>query len=402
MKFKRLGLLTSGGDCGGLNAVIKGAAQMAQSLEIETYIIDNGYTGLYNLIERERLIKLDKAKIDSISPILAGSIAGHSRVKISKIKDSNKYNRIKSGLTKFAIDGLIIAGGDDTGSIVVDLNKNNIPCIHVPKTMDLDLHTYSVGGDSAIGRIANFIEDLKTTGQSHNRIFIVEVFGRYAGHTAFRGGIAADADCILIPEIPVDFNIVYQHAKKTFIRRVKESDLKHNTYFIVVSEGIKNESGGLLTADENEIDAFGHKKLGGVGANVKDLISSRMKNDQEIIDFMKSQGLFVENMNTGPQINNMALSYLVRSGHSSAIDINFGKDAGAGAVILMINGKSGITVTGVKKGEIQYIPTEEAIKQRHVDLKSVSFYEQMGICFGRKPATYHANYSEDKNVWCYL
>jgi 6-phosphofructokinase len=402
MKYKRLGIITSGGDCGGLNAVIKGAAQMAKSLGIETYIIDNGYAGLYNLVERDKLIKLDTARIDSISPYLAGSVAGHSRVKISKITDPDKYKRIKTGLTKFNIDGLIIAGGDDTGSVVVDLNTNNIPCIHVPKTMDLDLHTYSVGGDSAIGRIANFIEDLKTTGHSHNRIFIVEVFGRYAGHTAFRGGIAADADCILIPEIPVDFNIVYNHAKNRFIRRVKENDLKHSTYIMVVSEGIKDDTGELLTADENEVDAFGHKKLGGVGTNVKDYISGRIKKDPEIIEFMKSIGLFVDGMNTGPQINNISLSYLVRSGHSSAIDVNFGKDAGAGAVILITNGLSEVTITGVKNGEIKYIPTKDAIIQRHVDINTIAFYEQMGICFGRKPEKFTAKYSEDKQVWCYL
>jgi 6-phosphofructokinase 1 len=402
MKFKRLGIITSGGDCGGLNAVIKGAAQMAASLGIETVIIDNGYAGLYNLIERGELVKLDAAKIDSISSHLAGSIAGHSRVKIAKIPDKDKYQRIKSGLIKFTIDGLIIAGGDDTGSVVVDLHANKIPCIHVPKTMDLDLHTYSVGGDSAIGRIASFIEELKTTGQSHNRIMIIEVFGRYAGHTAFRGGIAADADCILIPEIPVDFNIVYQQAKNTFIRRVKESQLKHTTYIIVVSEGIKDATGDLLTADEKEIDAFGHKKLGGVGADVKDFIASRMKNDPEIKEFMKSQGLFVEGMNTGPQVNHIALSYLVRSGYSSAIDVNFGKDTGAGAVILITNGLTGVTVTGVKNGEIKYIPTREAIKQRQVDINSISFYEQLGICFGRKALPFQPEYSEDKDVWCYL
>jgi 6-phosphofructokinase 1 len=402
IKYKRLGIITSGGDCGGLNAVIKGAAQMANSLGIETYIIDNGYAGLYNLIERDKLIKLDSARIDSISSYLAGSVAGNSRVKIAKISDTDKYIRIKSGLKKFSIDGLIIAGGDDTGGVVVDLNNNHIPCIHVPKTMDLDLHTYSVGGDSAICRIARFIEELKTTGQSHNRIMIIEVFGRYAGHTAFRGGIAADADCILIPEIPVDLNIVYQHAKNTFIRRVKESPLKHTTCIIIVSEGIKDATGDLLTADEKELDAFGHKKLGGVGVNVKDFISSRMKNDPEIKDFMKSQGLFIEDMNTGPQVNHIALSYLVRSGYSSAIDVNFGKDTGAGAVILMINGLTGVTVSGVKNGKIKYIAIQEAIKQRQVDANAISFYEQLGICFGRKALPFQPEYSEDQNVWCYL
>jgi 6-phosphofructokinase 1 len=80
--------------------------------------------------------------------------------------------------------------------------------------MDLDLQSYSVGGDSAVNRIAGYVDQLRTTGRSHNRIMIVEVFGRYAGHTALKGGVAADADCILIPEVPIDFDIIYEHMKK--------------------------------------------------------------------------------------------------------------------------------------------------------------------------------------------
>jgi len=82
-----------------------------------------------------------------------------------------------------------------------------------------------VGGDSTINRIAEFAVDLKTTGRTHNRVIVLEVFGRYAGHTAFRGGVAADADAVLIPEVPVDFEILYQHAKKTLMRRILGSDV---------------------------------------------------------------------------------------------------------------------------------------------------------------------------------
>ena len=95
--------------------------------------------------------------------------------------------------------------------------------------MDLDLQTYSVGGDSAINKISRIVEDLKTTGKTHNRVMIVEVFGRYAGHTAFRGGVAADADCILIPEISVDFDAVYNHVKHYYMRRILNSDVHSGT-----------------------------------------------------------------------------------------------------------------------------------------------------------------------------
>ena len=191
--MKTIGIITSGGDCGGLNAVVKGVAQMANRKGIRAYAIPNGYAGLYNLVDLDSLVELTPSRLDTFSIGLAGSEAGHSRVKISKIDDNKKYERIKEGLKKFNIEGLIISGGDDTGSVVIDLEKHGIKCIHVPKTMDLDLVPYSLGGDSTINRIAECIRDLKTTGRTHNRIMVIEVFGRYTGHSAFRGGVAANA-----------------------------------------------------------------------------------------------------------------------------------------------------------------------------------------------------------------
>ena len=187
--IKKIGIITSGGDCGGLNAVVKGTASMANNLGIKCYVIPNGYAGLYNLVDFQSLVQLTQDRAVLININLAGSEAGHSRVKIKKIDDAKKYERIREGLKKFAIDALVISGGDDTGAVMVDLDSRGIKGIHVPKTMDLDLQTYSVGGDSTINRIATFIDDLKTTAVTHNRIIVLEVFGRYAGHTAFRGGI---------------------------------------------------------------------------------------------------------------------------------------------------------------------------------------------------------------------
>ena len=149
--MKNIGILTSGGDCGGLNGVIKGAALTALSLDINTFLITNGYAGLYNLIDFDSIVQMSRKRLlYDIHVYNAGSEAGNSRVKIGAIKDPNKYERIKNGLKKFNIDALIIAGGDDTGSVVVDLAEQGIRCVHVPKTMDLDLMPYSVGGDSAI------------------------------------------------------------------------------------------------------------------------------------------------------------------------------------------------------------------------------------------------------------
>lgn len=394
--MKRIGIITSGGDCGGLNAVVKGAALMAHKLGITAYVIPNGYAGLYNLVEfsEDELVALKPERADFIDASLAGSEAGHSRVKIKKIDDPNKYERIKEGLKKFQIDGLVISGGDDTGSVMVDLTEHGINCVHAPKTMDLDLQTYSVGGDSAINRISNFAQDLKTTGRTHNRIMVVEVFGRYAGHTAFRGGIAADADAILIPEIPTDFDVLYQHCKSRYFDRIFNSDVKAGTYLIIVAEGIKDASGRELVDESAGTDAFGHKKLAGAGKYVCQELTKRFKADPEIPELMKKARLYVPGIYEIPEVRDVRPGHLVRSGRSSAYDVNFGKEVGGAAVLLLKQGITGVTVVGVYGKEIRYIPTSEAIKQRHVDLDQVAFHEQQGVCFGRKTPDYEATFTK--------
>jgi len=384
-KLKNIGIITSGGDCGGLNAVVRGAAKVALSRGIGAYIIPSGYAGLYNLLDFEKLVLLDEERTDHVNSAFAGSDAGHSRVKISKIDDPYKYDRILKGLRKFHIDGLVISGGDDTGSVVIDLVENGIPCVHAPKTMDLDLQTYSVGGDSSINKIARIVEDIKTTGKTHNRVMVVEVFGRYAGHTAFRGGIAADADCILIPEIPVDFNVVYDHLKHYYMRRIMNSDVGSGTYVIVVAEGIHGEDGRFFSESGDGKDSFGHVKLTGAGRFVRKRIEDMMKQDGEIRQFMKASGMFVPGVFEIPEVREVTPGHMVRSGATSAYDVNFGKEIGAAAVMLLEEGFSGVTVVEINDGKIRYIPTKEAIVQRFVNLNELAFYERMDVCFGRKP-----------------
>ncbi len=386
-KMKNIGIITSGGDCGGLNAVVRGAAKAAMARGIGVYIIPSGYAGLYNLVDFDRLVLLDEERTDHVNSSFAGSEAGHSRVKISKIRDPDKYQRIMLGLRKFNIDGLLISGGDDTGSVVVDLSQNGIACVHAPKTMDLDLQTYSVGGDSAINKIARIVEDIKTTGKTHNRIMIVEVFGRYAGHTAFRGGIAADADCILIPEISVDFNIVYEHIKHYYMRRILNSDVHSGTYVMVVAEGVRGEDGKIFSEGEG-MDSFGHVKLAGAARNIRKRIEDMMKDDPEIRQFMQVSGMYVPGVFEIPEIREVIPGHLVRSGATSAFDVNFGKEIGAAGVILLDEGIFGMTVVEVHSGTIRYMPTKDAIAQRFVDTGEIAFYEQMDICFGRKPQPY--------------
>ncbi len=396
MDIKRIGVITSGGDCGGLNAVIKGVSRKAYDMGIESVVIPNGYAGLYNLIDMEKVVVLNAERVSRIQASLAGSEAGHSRVKISKIDDPNKYERIKKGLEKFNIDALVISGGDDTGSVVVDLDSQGIPCIHVPKTMDLDLQPYSVGGDSAINRISVFLRDIKTTGMSHNRIIVMEIFGRYVGHTAFHGGIGAEVDAILIPEVPVDLDILYEHMKTTFFARIDRSDVKAGTYVIAASEGMKNANGEMLYDESAGVDAFGHKKLAGAGKYIRQELEKRLKEDPDVEAFMKRTGMLVPGIYQIPEVRAVSPGHLVRSGQSSAYDVNFGHRVGAAAILLLINGKTGYTVTNIKGNKVSYMQTAEAIKHRAVDVRELALFESLGICFGRKPEEFKPELIEEQ------
>ena len=172
------------------------------------------------------------------------------------------------------------------------------------------------------------------------------------------------------------------------MRRIRESDTHNGTYIIVVNEGMHDQA-GVKTADESvSVDAFGHKKLGGSGRYVREQLNIYLKADADMKTFYKDMGLFIEDMNMLPEIRESVPGYLTRSGYSSALDINFGKDLGAGAVILLRDGITGVTVTGVREDKVQYMEIRKAIEQRLVNMNMVSFYECMGICFGRNAEKY--------------
>jgi len=386
-ELSKVGIITSGGDCGGLNAVIKGTALAGLRHGIRCFVIPNGYAGLYNLVEFDDLVELTVERLTHVEATVAGSDAGHSRVKLKKIDADGKYERIEKGLAKFGIDALVISGGDDTGSVILDLAEHGIRCVHAPKTMDLDLQTYSVGADSTVSRIAAFARDLKTTGQTHNRVIVMEVFGRNAGHTALRGGIAAEADAILVPEIPVDFDTVYEHLRKRFFERIQRSDVRAGTYLVVVAEGLTDSTGAEIVDETAGVDAFGHKKLAGAGKYVRNELKRRLTEDPEVRSMMKEYGMYVESLYEIPEIRTITPGHLVRCGETSAFDVNFGIEAGAAAIELLVKGIDGVTVADVVGNTIHYMDTVDAIKQRRVDPALVAFHENLGVCFGRPPQT---------------
>ena len=163
------------------------------------------------------------------------------------------------------------------------------------------------------------------------------------------------------------------------------SDVRGGTYIIVVAEGIKDASGADIVDENSPVDAFGHKRLAGAGNYVCQQLTKRMKTDLTTIDWMKKTGMYVKGINEIPEIRAVTPGHLVRCGHSSAYDVNFGKEVSAGAFILLNQGISGVTVVGISGGKVRYMETKKAIKQRFVDTHQVAIYEAMGTCFGRAP-----------------
>jgi len=295
---------------------------MANYYGLENVVIPNGYAGLYNLIdfETDDLISLDYIRMGLFHSNIAGSEAGHSRVKISKLDDETKYNRIKQGLDKHSIDALVVSGGDDTGSVALDLLNNGIAINHVPKTMDLDLQSFA-----------------------------------------------------------------------KYTERIKNSDVKAGSYLIVVSEALKGnkpeddvDERGFLIDKTRGSDAFGHYPLAGSGKTIEAELKKRMKNDEKMKQFMEQVHMYVQGQYDIPEIRVIRPTHLVRCGDSSAYDANFGKECGAGAVILLMQNVTGATVTGVRNGVVEYMDISEAIKQNTVNLDQVALHEALGICFGRK------------------
>ena len=186
--------------------------------------------------------------------------------------------------------------------------------------------------------------------------------------------------------------------KKTFFARIERSDVKAGTYVIVVAEGVSNASGEMLFDESAGVDAFGHKKLAGAGKYVRQQLEKRLKSDPEVEVFMRKTGMYVPGIYNIPEAREVTPGHLVRSGHSSAYDVNFGYKAGAGGVILLTQGKVGNTVTGVEGHEVLYMSTAAAIKRREVNIEELSLFESLGTCFGRKAVEFKPVLREEHRV----
>jgi 6-phosphofructokinase 1 len=248
----RVGVLTGGGDCPGLNAVIR--AVVRKGVQVFGYEFVGFRDGWRGPLEGDT-IALDIQAVRGILP-RGGTILGSSRT--NPIKVEGGIERIKDNLAGLGVDALIAIGGEDTLGVARQLHDQGVKVVGVPKTIDNDLNAtdYTFGFDTAVGIAMEAIDRLHTTAESHHRALICEVMGRHAGWIALHAGMAGGANVVLIPEQPFDIEKVCEYVESRFKTRYSP--------IIVVAEGAHPLDGQMETQD-GELDAFGHVKLGGIG-----------------------------------------------------------------------------------------------------------------------------------------
>ena len=248
----RLGVLTGGGDCPGLNAVIRAIVRKGVAAYGHEFVgYRDGWRGPLEGASRP----LEIADVRGILP-RGGTILGSSRT--NPLKEDDGIDRVRATIERDGVDGLIAIGGEDTLGVATRLHEAGVPVVGVPKTIDNDLGAtdYTFGFDTAVNIAMGSIDRLHTTAESHKRTLIVEVMGRHAGWIAVHAGLAGGANVILIPEQPFDLDRVCAYIETRF-----ESQYAP---IVVVSEGAEPK-GGMPIVDEGATDAFGHARLGGIG-----------------------------------------------------------------------------------------------------------------------------------------
>lgn len=264
----KVGLLTGGGDCPGLNAVIRAVVQQVTNAGGECVGFLEGWRGIIKGNSRPLHVR----ETDEIIG-LGGTILGSSRTNPFKNPDTD-VPAVQKTFRDQGLDALVAIGGDDTLGVAYRLNEEyGMPTIGVPKTIDNDLSVtdFTFGFDTAINIVVDSVEKLRTTTASHRRIMVVETMGRHAGWIACFSGIAVGADYIMVPEVPVDID----HCCEVIKNRLDDGK---NYAIVVVSEGAKMPNRKEITTSA-ETDAFGHVRLGGIGQVVAEMIEERLKRE---------------------------------------------------------------------------------------------------------------------------
>ncbi|GAB3783379.1 6-phosphofructokinase [Nocardioides ungokensis] len=259
----RVGVLTGGGDCPGLNAVIRAVVRKGvrqHGFEFVGY--RDGWRGPLEGVTMELGIEQCRGILPR-----GGTILGSSRTNPFKI--DNGVEKIKDNLARDGVDALVAIGGEDTLGVATKLADLGVNVVGVPKTIDNDLSgtDFTFGFDTAVNIATEAIDRLHTTAESHHRVLVVEVMGRHAGWIALHSGIAGGASAVLIPEQPFDIGALCAYVEERFETRYAP--------IIVVSEGAVPAEGGDMTLLTGEKDAFGHVRLGGIGERLASEIESR-------------------------------------------------------------------------------------------------------------------------------
>ena len=342
--MKKIGILTGGGDCPGLNSVIRAAVRYAIKEGYKVVGIKNGWKGL---VEND-IVNLDLAAVSGILP-KGGTILGTSRTNPCKKQD--QLQKVKDNFKKLGLEALIAIGGEDTLGVASNLCEDGLNVVGAPKTIDNDLSCTDVtfGFDTAINIATEAIDRLHTTAESHNRIMVVEVMGRHAGWIALEAGIAGGADVILIPEVPIDVSEVCVLLKKRHERGKSFS-------IVVVAEGAKFKEGSMVLQEE-KLDAFGHVRLGGIGHILGEEIEKK----------------------TGFETRVTVLGHIQRGGTPTAFDRVLGTRFGIKAMELILKKDYG-KMAALQGNKIVAVPLKSAV----CTLKTVDMelYDISKIFFG--------------------
>jgi len=340
--MKKIGVLTGGADCPGLNSVIRAVVRKGMHEGYVVTGIKNGWTGL---VDNDMRI-LD---LRSTSGILdrGGTILGTSR--INPLEDPNQVEKITENYKRSGIDALIAVGGEETLKIALELHKEGrIKVVGVPKSIDNALSgtDYAFGFDTAVNIATECIDRLHTTAESHHRIIVIEVMGRYTGWIALEAGIAGGADYILVPEFPIDMERVCNDIASRH-RRGK------NFSIVVVSEGATIEG---VPADTKENRSVERRRARGIGEKVAMLIEK----------------------NTGYDTRVSVLGHIQRGGTPTAYDRLIGTQFGVKAVELIKEERFGYMVS-LRDNDLKSVSIKKAVERRKaIDMK---LYEMAKVFF---------------------
>ena len=358
---KRIGVLTGGGDAPGLNAVIRTVVRTARIVYNMSVVgFENGFGGLIKNQARE----LTESSVRGILPI-GGTILGTTNrdnpfhypvTKGDEIKYADVSDRVFENTSIHGIEALIVIGGDGTLAIANELYKQGLKVVGVPKTIDNDLSAtdQTFGFDTALSTATEALDKLHTTAESHHRVMVLEVMGRYAGWIALYSGLAGGADVILIPEIPYDLDVVIEKINARS-REMKKFSI------IVVAEGAKPKGGEMMVKQIVE-GSFDPIRLGGIGDEIARTIEAA----------------------TGQESRVTVLGHLQRGGSPTAFDRILATRYGAGAVNLVAEGNFG-RMCCLKGQNIDSAPLADAVGELRtvpVDGEMIQVARELGISLG--------------------